>query len=121
VNVFDASALLAYLAGEDGAATVRTNLLGGGICGAANWSEVAQKVRASGGDWQLARTLLESYGLVVEPVGQADAEAAALMWQKGSGLSLADRLCLALADRLDAVAWTADRAWATSARARQIR
>jgi PIN domain nuclease of toxin-antitoxin system len=39
----------------------------------------------------------------------------------GSGLSLADRLCLALAARLDATAWTADTAWQGLSGVRLIR
>ena len=111
MNVFDASALLAYLGGEAGADLVRERLAEGGVCGAANWSEVAQKIRAAGADWGLARGLLQSYDLVIEPVTQVDAESAARLWRSGEGLSLADRLCLALADRLGATAWTADVQW----------
>jgi PIN domain nuclease of toxin-antitoxin system len=36
-------------------------------------------------------------------------------------LSLADRLCLALAERLSAEVLTADRAWGRAGRIRQIR
>lgn len=111
MNVFDASALLAYLRGETGAAVVRDRLVDGGICGAANWAEVAQKVRAAGADWGLARGLLLSYELRVESVTEADAEAAASLWRAGEALSLADRLCLALAARMSATTVTADLAW----------
>jgi PIN domain nuclease of toxin-antitoxin system len=34
---------------------------------------------------------------------------------------LADRLCLALGERLDADVWTADQAWGMGTRIRQIR
>jgi PIN domain nuclease of toxin-antitoxin system len=121
VNVFDASALLSYLQGGDGSAMVEAALDAGGACGAANWSEVAQKVRGHGRDWALARSLLLSYGLVIEPVTVDDAEHAARSWHLGQGLSLADRLCLALGDRLDAPVLTADRAWGDAGRIRQIR
>jgi ribonuclease VapC len=121
MNVFDSSALLAFLQGEDGAAGTEEALEAGGACGAANWSEVAQKVRSHGRNWDLARSLLASYGLRVEAVTAADAEWAARRWVRGEGLSLADRLCLALADRLDADVWTADQAWGTGKRIRQIR
>lgn len=47
----------------------------------------------------------------VVDVTQADAEAAAELWQPGSGLSLADRLCIALGRRLKAEVLTADSAW----------
>ncbi|GHF17082.1 PIN domain-containing protein [Pseudolysinimonas yzui] len=121
MNVFDASALLAYLRGEPGAEQVRAALEEGGACCAANWSEVAQKVRSAGADWDLARGLLLGYELVVESVTVDDAESAAAAWRHGSPLSLADRLCLALAERLDATAWTADAAWRDHPRVRLIR
>lgn len=121
MNVFDASALLAFLQGEDGSEVVEESLAAGGACGTANWSEVAQKVRAHGRDWDLARALLASYELYLEPVTVADAEQAAVTWTQGSGLSLADRLCLALGKRLDATVWTADTSWEASASVRQIR
>lgn len=106
--VLDASALLAFLQGEDGAEAVEQRLEDGARCAAVNWSEVAQKVLAAGRDWNLARALILSYGIDVEPVTGADAELAAQRWRRGDGLSLADRLCFALADRLGVVAWTAD-------------
>ena len=121
MNVFDASALLAFLQGEDGAEHAGKALEAGGACGAANWSEVAQKIRAHGRNWDLSRALLASYGLQVEAVTAADAEWAARRWVRGEGLSLADRLCMALGSRLDAEVWTADMAWGTEGRIRQIR
>jgi ribonuclease VapC len=111
VTVFDASAVLAFLLGETGADVVESRLTGGGSIGAVNWSEVAQKVGSVPDAWPGARDLLLSYPLTVEPVGRADAESAAALWRPGDGLSLADRLCLALADRLGFEALTADRAW----------
>ncbi len=120
-TVLDASAVLAFLQGEDGANVVADALADGAFCGAANWSEVAQKVLASGRDWSLARALLGSYGIRVEPVAVEDAEWAARRWRRGEGLSLADRLCLALGERLDAPVLTADTSWGSSQRVRQIR
>lgn len=119
--VLDASALLAYLLGEQGWHVVEQRLEQGARCAAVNWSEVAQKVLAAGRDWDLARALLISFGITVEPVTVADAELAARRWKRGDGLSLADRLCLALADRLGVVAWTADQTWGDIATVRQIR
>jgi len=121
VTVLDASALLAFLLGEAGADRVEEELGDRSVCGAANWSEVAQKVLAAGRDWDLARALLHSYGLEVAPVSADDAEWAARRWQRDEGLSLADRLCLALAERLDVDVWTADRTWGSDGRVRQIR
>ena len=121
MNVFDSSALIAYLRRESGSALVREQLLAGGVCSAANWCEVAQKVRSAGGDWGISRALLLSYELSVEPVTQADAEDAAMLWVTGSALSLADRLCLALTNRLSATAWTADATWRDLPHVRMIR
>lgn len=121
MNVFDASALLIFLQGERGAAEVEQALEAGGKCGAASWSEVAQKIRAHGRNWDLSRALLTSYGVQIEAVTADDGEWAARRWTAGEGLSLADRLCLALGERLDAVVLTADQAWGTDGRIRQVR
>lgn len=120
-SVLDASAVLAFLQGEQGAEVVERHLLAGASCGTANWSEVAQKVRAAGRDWGLSRALLIGHGLVLEPVDEQDAEWAAARWRAGEGLSLADRLCLALADRLGVPAITADTAWGSGDEVHQIR
>jgi ribonuclease VapC len=121
MRVLDASAMLAFLQGEPGADVVEQELIGGAVCGAANWSEVAQKVQRRSGDWSLARALLLSYGLDVAPVEMSDGERAANLWTEHPNLSLGDRLCLALAYRLVAEAVTADRSWGSSSRIRQIR
>ncbi len=120
-SVLDASAILAFLLGEDGADAVEGALINDAKCGAANWSEVAQRLLAAGRDWDQARALLESYGVQVEPVTSDDAEWAARRWRRGEGLSLADRLCLALGERLDAEVQTADKSWGRSGRIVQIR
>ena len=121
MNLFDASALLCFLQGEVGADVVERELGRGGACSAANWSEIAQRIMGRDQDWSLVRGLLLSYGLVIEPVRADDAELAARLWRRGSGLSLGDRLCLATAHRLAATVWTADTAWGTSATVRQVR
>ena len=119
--VLDASAILAFVQNEDGAGVVEAALLDASRCGAANWSEVAQEVLAADRDWGLVRALLVSYGVRVDPVEVNDAEWAARRWVRGEGLSLADRLCLALAERVDEPVLTADSAWGSSERVRQIR
>ena len=119
--VMDALAILAFLQGEDGSEIVESALLEGAQCGSANWSEVAQKVLAAGRDWEVVRALLSSYEVRVEPVTVDDAEWAARRWKRGEGLSLADRLCLALAERADVQVLTADAAWGSSDRVSQIR
>lgn len=119
--VLDASAVLAFVEGEPGVDTVEAALESGATCGAANWSEVAQKVIAAGRDWDLVAALLASYDMVVAPVEAVDAEWAARRWRRGEGLSLGDRLCLALGARLDVAVFTADAQWGTAGRVRQIR
>jgi ribonuclease VapC len=121
VSVVDASVLLAFAQSEEGAGRAETLLEEGASCGAANWSEVAQKVRAAGRDWDLVRALLVSYDLTVEAVTEDDAEWAARRWRKGEGLSLADRLCLALGERLNIDVWTADTSWGPTGRVHQLR
>lgn len=109
--VLDASAVLAYLVDEPGAGLVESALRDGACCSAGNWSEIMQKVLAAEGDWSMVTALLTSHDLVIEPVTRLDAEAAARRWRRGEGLSLGDRLCLALGARLGATVLTADRAW----------
>ena len=121
MNVLDASALLAFLQREDGWSRVETCLEAGAACSTVNWSEVAQKVLAADRDWRSASALLASYELSLEPVTSADAEWAARRWRRGENLSLADRLCLALGERLEAEVWSADRAWARYPRVSLVR
>jgi ribonuclease VapC len=110
-TVVDASVVLAWLQDEPGSDRAEP-LLMEGVIGAANWSEVLQKSRQHGVDAELVARLLASFGLDVADVTQGDAEQAARIWRRGSGLSLADRLCLALGLRLRTRVATADRRWA---------
>jgi PIN domain nuclease of toxin-antitoxin system len=110
-SVVDASVVLAWLQDEPGSDEAEP-LLMEGVIGAANWSEVLQKSRQHGVDAEPVARLLASFGLEVSAVTRPDAEAAAAMWRAGSGLSLADRLCLALGLRLHLSVATTDRRWA---------
>lgn len=122
VHVVDASALLAFLQRESGSDIVERVLSAGEtVVGAANWSEIAQKLLAHGRNWDFARGLVISYGITIEPVTAEDAEMAAQLWERGTALSLADRLCLALGARLDAPVITADQAWQGRERVTLIR
>jgi ribonuclease VapC len=73
---------------------------------------VLQKVRQHGAPVGVVARLLASFGLTVVDVTRADAEIAAALWQQGTALSLADRLCLALGARTKFPVATADAAWA---------
>jgi ribonuclease VapC len=109
-HILDASALLAWLQGEPGAERVE-EALGTGAISSLNWSEVYQKSLVYGIDVKGLRSDLEMVGLVILPFAAEDAERAAILWKAGSGLSLADRACLALGMRYSVPVWTADRAW----------
>jgi PIN domain nuclease of toxin-antitoxin system len=117
-TVLDASALLAYLQGEPGAAEVAP-LIEHGRISAVNWSEVVQKSLAHGVAVDRVERRLLALGLVIDPFTAADAAIAAELWSitRVAGLSLADRACLALARRLGITAMTTDGAWAPLASA----
>ncbi|MDR1432363.1 MAG: type II toxin-antitoxin system VapC family toxin [Propionibacteriaceae bacterium] len=112
--VLDASALLAFLWGEAGASKVQAafDAPEQTVCTVANWAEVATKVFAKAGDWTAAEMALAGFGLEIVPITADDAVAAARLWLKHRNLSLGDRICIAAAQRLGALVYTADRAWA---------
>lgn len=119
MTVLDASAVLAYLQGEPGSEFVAENL-SGAVIGAANWSEVLSRFQGPV-EMSLATGIVMSQGASIEPVSEADARQAAILRASLPHLSLGDRLCLALAERRDSHVLTADRAWGTGGRIRQIR
>lgn len=110
--VLDTSALLAWLLGEPGADIVRQVIGPRAVVSAANWAELARKVREKDIDWPPLRNALVALGLTVEPVTAVDAEASAAFGEPRDGLSLGDRLCLAVGQRLKCDVLTADSAWA---------
>lgn len=117
--VLDASALLAYLQDEPGAAAVDDCLAAGAAISTVNWSEVLAKVAEAGAaaTERLERLMQQGGGLeellAITPFLRHDAEHAAALQAvtRSRGLSLGDRACLALAGRLGVPAVTADRAW----------
>jgi ribonuclease VapC len=110
--VLDASALLALLRSEAGADAVAARLSSAAI-GSVNLSEVAAKLMAEGVPIEVVRGSVESFDLDVHPFDTNLAYRAAVLREVTGkrGLSLGDRACLALAERLEATALTADRAW----------
>lgn len=110
--VLDASALLAALHGEPGGHDVANQLEMAAIC-SVNLSEVIQHSLARGVEVDGLRNDLMAVGLTVLPFTAEDAEAAAKLWSAthSLGLSLGDRACLALAQRLSLPAITADKVW----------
>jgi len=109
-RVLDASALLAFLHEEPGGQQVD---LDGSVMSAVNWSEVFAKCLAYGIEVEGLRDELEALGLVIEPLDAQTAERAAELLSKtrSLGLSLGDRVCLALGERLGLPVVTADRTW----------
>ncbi|MBI4331053.1 MAG: type II toxin-antitoxin system VapC family toxin [Chloroflexi bacterium] len=110
--VLDASALLSALHSEPGGQGVVDQLERAAIS-SVNLSEAIQqslkrKVEVAG-----LREDLEALGLTILPFTAEDGEAAARLWPatRSLGLSLGDRACLTLAQRLGIPTITADKAW----------
>jgi PIN domain nuclease of toxin-antitoxin system len=108
--VLDASALLAHINDEPGAEVVREAMADGAAISVVNWIEVLTKLAEDGKDPKLASAEMTATGVIetavtIEPVAPEDAiEAARLRpLTKESGLSLADRSCIALARRLQSL------------------
>ena len=109
--VLDASAVLAFVLDEPGADQVEA-VLGTASVPATNWAEIVQRLRRIGSDAARAASALKALGVRIEVVGELDAEVAASLYEANPSLSLGDRLCLAVAQRLAQPVYTADRAWA---------
>lgn len=116
--VLDASALLAYLGDETGADVVADAIAGGATISTVNLAEALSTLAARGSDPATVVSDLTARGLLdgavtVEPFVTADSiEAGRLRpLTHSTGLSLADRACLALARRLGTPVLTADQAW----------
>ncbi len=109
----DASALLALLFAEPGAELVADAIAGGAAMSAVNLSEAATVLVRHEQDPEEILAPVRGQ-LAVEPFTHADALAAAALYPRtaGRGLSLGDRSCLALAQRLGTAAVTAEHAWA---------
>ena len=111
--VLDASAVLAYLQQEMGYEKVREALEAGAVVSTVNLAEVYAKVIDKGLTLEGVATRLKALGLSSLPVTEEDARRSALLYPAARtlGLSLADRVCLALALRLNLPALTADQGW----------
>jgi len=110
--VLDASALMAVLREEPGAAAVEAVLDEASIS-AINLSEVQAKLVERGSPAESAWSSLIDLDLNVVDFDAAQARIAADLRvpTRARGLSLADRACLALAQLRGLPAMTADRAW----------
>lgn len=110
-EVLDASALLAWLQDEQGAAEVK---LEGAVINSVNWSEVLQKAQQKGVIVTGLQEELAALGLELRGFSVAEGQRAAELYPltKASGLSLGDRACLATASILSSTAVTAENVWA---------
>jgi PIN domain nuclease of toxin-antitoxin system len=108
--VLDASAVLALLHEEPGADEVEGSLEDA-LMSAVNLSEVIQKAEQHGVNTEGLEYDLEALGIEFRAFDMATARPAAELWTEGSGLSLGDRACLALAHITGAIAVTADGRW----------
>jgi ribonuclease VapC len=110
--VLDASALMAVLRDEPGAATVEA-VLDDAAISAVNLSEVQAKLVERGSPAEGAWSWLVELDLNVIDFDAAQARIAGDLrgLTRARGLSLGDRACLALGQALGVPALTADRAW----------
>ncbi|NAE18360.1 type II toxin-antitoxin system VapC family toxin, partial [Enterococcus hirae] len=74
-------------------------------------AEVLQKAARRHVGAEVVDTVLDALDVTVTPFGRLDARLAASFYRHGSGMSLADRVCMALARSLASPAYTADQAW----------
>ena len=110
--VLDASAVLALLNDEPGAEAVSAHLPGAHLS-AVNAAEVAGKLVDGGADPEQADEMLDRLGVRVEAFDRRDVVPVGRLRvvTRSLGLSLGDRACLSLAERLAVPALTADLAW----------
>jgi PIN domain nuclease of toxin-antitoxin system len=111
--VLDASAVLAVLNAEPGADQVWAHLPGA-FLSTVNAAEVASKLVDGGAGAEESGQALTKLGVRLVPFEGGDVAPVARLRavSRTAGLSLGDRACLALAERLGLPALTADRAWA---------
>jgi PIN domain nuclease of toxin-antitoxin system len=102
--------MLAFLFGEPGADKA-IDAFDGGAMSVVNVAEVLVRLARDGVDPVASLSRVERCGLVLEAPTLDDAVEAARL-SPNNGLSLGDRLCVALARRLQASVVTADRIWA---------
>ena len=113
--VLDASAILTYLHEEPGKDLVAEVLVRDCIASAVNLAAVASKLFDQGMPLGDIREAIVNLQLSIDPFGSEAAVASAALRTRTrpAGLSLADRACIELAERLALPVVTADRVWAT--------
>jgi ribonuclease VapC len=111
--VLDASAVLARLRQERGSDVVQARASGAFIS-AVNYAEVIGKLIDLGVSHDAVSIAVGDLELAILPFDEIDAARAGALRAvtRHRGLSLGDRACVALAERLGLPVLTADRAWA---------
>lgn len=110
--VLDASALVALVLKEPGADAVEA-AVSNAVMSSANYAEALTRLGRFGGDIDDLVKSIDVWGVAFIDVTPAQAITAAKLYVKTkvAGLSLGDRLCLALALERDEPAMTAERSW----------
>lgn len=109
MKVVDASAMLAFIFGEPGADKALDSFDGGAMS-IVTVAEVLIRLARDGVDPAASLERVQRCGLALEPPTLDDAVEAARL-SANSGLSLGDRLCIALASRLKTPVVTSDKLW----------
>ncbi|MCH7669299.1 MAG: type II toxin-antitoxin system VapC family toxin [Acidobacteria bacterium] len=112
--VLDASAVLAVLLGEEGSSRV-VGYLDDSQISAVNHAEVLSRLDLLGISVESGSDLVDRLRIEVVPFTASHARAVARLRSltAGSGLSLGDRACIAVARELGHRVVTADRVWMT--------
>jgi ribonuclease VapC len=112
-SVLDASAIIAFLRSEPGAERV-ARAMSTGTISVVNLCEVVAWLARSALKDEEVRQTVDELDLDVSPFDAEDAFTSGLLHRAtdSHGLSLGDRACLSLAQRLSAPVLTADRSWA---------
>lgn len=120
--VLDASALIAMLKGERGAAKV-AGAIAEARLSSVNYAEVVSHFVHTGMPSQEVEAMLQPLPMTVVPADQALAALAGRLRSitAEAGLSLGDRFCLALARRDGLPAWTGDMGWKKVAEAAEVK
>ena len=120
--VLDASAIIAMLKGERGAAKVAAEI-GGARVSSVNYAEVISHFVHAGMPEREVDAMLDPLPLTVVPADKALAQITGRLRAATAeaGLSLGDRFCLALARRDGLPAWTSDQNWKKIADAVEVK
>lgn len=114
--VLDSSALLASLLDEPGAEDVDA-VIDDAIVSSVNIAEVVERLARENNPPAMVRAIIDALPCAIAvPETDVAIDAGLLrIATRPAGLSLGDRFCLALARKLSAPAFTADRSWSTVA------